>query len=318
MLDIVRSRALQQEAFRAEALAGLSNQQKSVPPRWLYDRRGSELFEEITRLEEYYPTRTETAILMRDADEMGALCGEDVVLLEYGAGAGLKSEILLDGLTPRMYVPIDIAEEFLDQTVARIRHQYPWLAVRPVVADFTSRFDLPLDVAEDRRVAFFPGSTIGNLDRREAAALLRRMRRNVGADGKAIVGVDLRKPIETLIPAYDDAKGVTAEFNLNLLARLNRELDANFQLDRFAHEARWNEEESAIEMHLVSLRTQLVTVAGRRFAFEAGETIHTESSRKYEPAGFTDVAQRCGWRTAKIWTDPAALLAFFGLEAAPL
>jgi dimethylhistidine N-methyltransferase len=316
MLDVTESGIRQQEAFRADVLAGMSQRQKSVPSRWFYDRRGSELFEEITGLDEYYPTRTETAILRQYAEEMAVLCGEDVVLLEYGAGAGLKFEILVSALeTPRMYVPIDIAGDFLGSTVARIREQ-PRLPTRPIIADFTADFDIPADIPEKRRAAFFPGSTIGNLDRTEVAALLRLMRRHVGPHGKAIIGVDLRKDIKTLIAAYDDRRGVTAAFNLNLLARINRELGADFHIDRFAHEARWNEHESAIEMHLVSLDTQVVTVSGQSFAFGHGETIHTESSRKYDVPGFTDVVQRSGWRVALVWTDPAMLFAVFGLDSA--
>jgi len=262
------------------------------------------------------PTRTETAILRQHAGEMATLCGDDMVLLEYGAGAGLKFEILVRALkTPRMYVPIDIAADFLDSTVSRIRAQ-PRFPTRPIIADFTADFDIPLDIPKGCRTAFFPGSTIGNLDRAEVAALLRRMRRHVGSHGKAIIGVDLRKDIKTLIAAYADRRGVTAAFNLNLLARINRELGADFHIDRFAHEARWNEHESAIEMHLVSLDTQVVTVAGRSFAFGHGETIHTESSRKYDVPGFTDIVQRSGWRVAMVWTDPATRFAVFGLDSA--
>jgi dimethylhistidine N-methyltransferase len=318
MLDNIEFRSRLREAFCADVLAGMSERQKSIPSRWLYDRRGSELFEEITGLDEYYPTRTETAILRRHADEMGAQCGEDVVLLEYGAGAGLKFEILINALeAPRMYVPIDIAGDFLDQTVTRIREQFPRLATRPIIADFTTDFEIPPDLLEGRRAAFFPGSTIGNLDGSQVTAFLHRMRRHVGPGGKAIIGVDLVKDIKTLIAAYDDRHGVTAAFNLNLLARVNRELGADFHLNRFAHEARWNECESAIEMHLVSLDTQLVTVAGQHFAFDQGETIHTESSRKYDVPGFTDIVQQSGWRTAMVWSDPAMYFAVFGLDAGP-
>ncbi|MDB5578978.1 MAG: egtD [Bradyrhizobium sp.] len=317
MFDLVESGSHQREAFRADVLAGLSGRQKAIPSRWLYDRRGSELFEEITGLDEYYPTRTETAILRRYAEEMGALCGRETVLLEYGAGAGLKFEILLGALkAPRMYVPIDIAGDFLDQTVARIRDQFPRLLMRPIIADFTTDFDVPADVPEVHRAAFFPGSTIGNLDRTEASAFLRRMRRHTGLHGKAIIGVDLRKDTSTLIAAYDDLRGVTAAFNLNLLARINHELGADFRVDRFAHEARWNEYESAIEMHLVSLDTQAVAIAGRHFAFERGETIHTESSRKYDVPGFTDLVLRSGWRVARVWSDPAMRFAVFGVDSA--
>jgi dimethylhistidine N-methyltransferase len=316
MLDLVESKLGQREAFRADVLAGLAQRRKSLPSRWLYDQRGSELFEEITRLDEYYLTRTETAILRRHAGEMAALCGEGALLLEYGAGAAIKSEILIAGLkTPRMYAPIDIAADFLAQTVDRIRDRFPELPTRPIIADFTVDFDIPADIPARPRVAFFPGSTLGNLGGCEAAALLRRMREHAGRRGKAIIGVDLRKDVETLIAAYDDKRGVTAEFNLNLLHRINRELDGDFAIDAFAHEARWNERESAIEMHLVSRKPQIVSVAGDSFAFAQGETIHTETCRKFDVAGLAHTAQRSGWRVKTIWSDPAELFAVFGLDA---
>jgi dimethylhistidine N-methyltransferase len=315
MLDLVESKLCQHEAFRADVLAGLSQRQKTLPSRWLYDQRGSELFEDITRLDEYYLTRTETAILRRHADEMAALCGEGVVLLEYGAGAAIKTEILIGALqAPRMYAPIDIAADFLAQTVERIGHRFPKLPTRPIIADFTIDFDVPADIPARPRAAFFPGSTLGNLLPSGACALLRRMREHVGHSGKAIIGVDLRKDIQTLIAAYDDKLGVTADFNLNLLVRINRELDGDFALEAFAHEARWNERESAIEMHIVSLGPQVVSVAGSSFAFAQGETIHTETCRKFDVAGFVHSAQRSGWRVATVWTDPAELFAVFGLS----
>jgi dimethylhistidine N-methyltransferase len=316
MLDLVESKLSQHEAFRADVLFGLAQQQKSLPSRWLYDQRGSELFEDITRLDEYYLTRTETALLRRHAGEMAALCGEGVVLLEYGAGAAIKSEILIGALhAPRMYAPIDIAADFLAQTFERIRDRFPELPTRPIITDFTVDFDIPADIPTGRRAAFFPGSTLGNLDASDAAALLRRMRQHVGERGKAIIGVDLRKDIQTLIAAYDDKRGVSAEFNLNLLARINRELEGDFALEAFAHEARWNERESAIEMHIVSLKPQIVSVAGSSFAFAQGETIHTETCRKFDVAAFTHSAQRSGWRVDKIWSDPAELFAVFGLNS---
>ena len=316
MLDLVESKLSQHEAFRADVLAGLSQRQKTLPSRWLYDQRGSELFEEITRLDEYYLTRTETAILRGHAEEMAALCGEGAVLLEYGAGAAIKSEILIDALhAPRMYAPIDIAADFLVETVERFRDRFPELPTRPIITDFTVDFDIPADIPARPRAAFFPGSTLGNLGPSDAAALLGRMREHVGHNGKAIIGVDLRKDIQTLIAAYDDKLGVTADFNLNLLVRINRELDGDFALDGFAHEARWNERESAIEMHIVSLRAQVASVAGRSFSFAQGETIHTETCRKFDVAGFAHAAQRAGWRVDKIWSDPAELFAAFGLTA---
>jgi len=314
MLDVVEEKLAQHEAFRADVLAGLAQPQKTLPSRWLYDQRGSELFEDITRLDEYYLTRTETAILRRCAGEMADHLGQDVALLEYGAGAAIKTEILIAALkAPRMYAPIDIAADFLAQTVDRIRDRFPELRVRPIIADFTADFDIPADIPAAPRAAFFPGSTIGNLGQSEAAALLRRMRSHVGGQGKAIIGVDLRKDVGTLIAAYDDKRGVTAEFNLNLLARINRELEGDFVLDDFAHEARWNERASAIEMHLVSRKPQRVSVAGRGFAFAQGETIHTETCRKFDAAAFAGAAQRSGWRAARIWSDPDQAFAVFGL-----
>jgi dimethylhistidine N-methyltransferase len=316
MLDLVELQLSQSEAFRADVLAGLSERQKTIPARWLYDQRGSELFEEITGLDEYYLTRTETAILRRHAGEMADLLSENAVLLEYGAGAAIKSEILIDALqAPRMYAPIDIAAEFLAQTVERIRDRFPELPTRPIITDFTVDFDIPADIPARPRAGFFPGSTLGNLSRHEAAAFLHRMREHVGQRGKAIIGADLRKDVKTLIAAYDDSQGVTAEFNLNLLRRINRELKGGFAIEAFAHEARWNEGESAIEMHLVSRKPQVVSVAGHRFSFAPGETIHTETCRKFDVAGFARAAQRSGWRVDKVWSDPAELFAVFGLRA---
>jgi dimethylhistidine N-methyltransferase len=315
MLQVMPDRFDQFDAFRADVLAGLSQSQKTLPSRWLYDVRGSELFERITRLTEYYPTRTETAILSEHAQEIADFCGEKAIILEYGAGAGIKTEILIDALRePRLYVPIDIAGDFLDQTVARFRRRFPDLQTRPIVADFTAAFALPAWIPGGRRVAFFPGSTVGNLNAAEVAAFLQRLRRQAGADGCAIIGVDMKKDLGTLIAAYDDGEGVTAQFNLNLLARVNRELDGDFVLDRFQHSARWNKVESAVEMHLVSLIAQTAHVSARQFNFTAGETIHTESSRKYDVPGFLALAHNNGWRADRLWTDESGLFSVFGLE----
>jgi dimethylhistidine N-methyltransferase len=315
MLDPVRHRTPQSDAFRDDVIAGLSQSTKTLPSRWLYDDRGSELFEEITRLDEYYLTRTETGILRQYAGQIADFCRENTILLEYGAGAGTKTEILVSALkSPRLYVPIDIARDFLDLTVTRFRRKFPALQTKPIVADFTTAFPLPGWIPGGRRMAFFPGSTIGNLDPDEVATFLRRMRRQVGADGGAIIGVDMKKNLDILLPAYDDAAGVTAAFDLNLLARVNRELGGDFELDRFQHSARWNDSESAVEMHLVSSIAQSATVAGRRFEFRAGETIHTESSRKYDLDGFTALAERNGWRVGRVWTDEQRLFTIFGLE----
>ncbi len=315
MLDHILDRTPQLEAFRADVAAGLSARPKYLPSRWLYDDRGSALFEAITRLEDYYLTQVETSILRRHAGEIADFCGERPVLLEYGAGAGVKTEILIEALQPRLYVPIDIAGDVLDRTVDRLRRRFPWLETRAFVADFTRCFDLPSGLPDGPRAAFFPGSTIGNLDAGEAVSLLEMFRAHVRPRGKAVIGVDLKKNVEEILAAYDDRQGVTAAFNRNLLARINRECSADFPLDRFVHEARWNELEFAVEMHLVSLEARVVTVDGRRYDFQAGEFIHTESSRKYELRGFAEMAERAGWRSVKIWGDAARRFALFGLGA---
>ena len=302
------------DRFRSEVIDGLSQSQKRLPARWLYDQRGSELFDEITRLKEYYPTRTEKRILQDNAQEIASFCGENATILEYGAGAGAKAEILLGALrNPRIYIPVDISADYLQDTAHRLRGRFPDLASRPVVADFCGDFALPDWIPPRARVAFFPGSTIGNLDAGEAAAFLRRMRAHVSASGRAVIGADLRKPLDVLLPAYDDAAGVTAEFNLNILTRINRELRGNFRLHAFRHAAKWNETEAAVEMHLVSVCAQSAMVAGRSFHFQAGESIHTESSRKFEIASFGALVRQGGWRVDRVWTDAGAQFAIFGL-----
>jgi dimethylhistidine N-methyltransferase len=303
------------DAFLADVLDGLSRAKKVLPCRWLYDERGSDLFEAITRLDEYYPTRVETTILRDRAREIADFAGEAPVLIEYGSGAGVKTELMLDALrAPVGYVPIDVAEEYLVQSARRIESRFPALWVGPVNRDFLSVFDLPTSVPPGRRIGFFPGSTIGNLDAREARAFLSQMRRHVGQGGAAIVGVDLRKDVGTLLRAYDDREGVTAQFNLNILARINRELDGEFRLDRFRHEARWNDVENAVEMHLVSLADQRASVGGVEIRFREGETIHTESSRKYDREGFESLAGAAGWRISEAWVDSAGLFSVFAMS----
>lgn len=305
-------------AFRNDVLTGLSQAQKTIPSRWLYDDRGSELFEEITQLEEYYPTRTEVGILKAHADEMAAFCGEHAVLIEYGAGASLKTEILLSALvSAELFVPIDIAGPFLNASAERIRARFPGLRVLPVVADFTKAFELPSDLSADRRrTGFFPGSTIGNLTPEGARTFLARMRRHAGPHGRAIVGIDLIKDLDVLHRAYDDSRGVTAEFNLNLLHRLNRELGGEVAVDQFAHKIQWNADEAAIEMHLESRIAQSISVAGQTFDFAAGETIHSESSRKYSFESFGVLAREADWRIETVWSDPKRLFAVVALSGA--
>jgi dimethylhistidine N-methyltransferase len=299
-------RLSQPELFRQDVIAGLSKRRKSLPSRWLYDERGSELFEEITRLKEYYPTRVETEILRANAAEIAGFIGKGATLIEYGAGAGIKTEILIAALqAPRLYVPVDISGDFLDQAVISLRHRFPNIGIWPIVADFTGDFDLPAAIPLKGRSAFFPGSTIGNLDHGETVSFLRRMHRHVGQKGTAVIGADLT----------NDRRGVTAAFNANLLARINRELDGDFRLDRFAHEARWNNMNSAVEMHLVSLQAQTAVVDGQSFDFEIGESIHTETSRKYDVRTLSALVENAGWYIEEMWTDARQTFGVFGLAS---
>ena len=297
-------------ALRAEVLAGLMAQAKTLPPKLFYDATGAELFERITTLPEYYLTRAEREILDTRAHEIAALAAPRAALVEYGSGAGVKVRLLLDAFaaegTPlAAYVPIDISSEQLADVAAQIAAEYPDVPVHPVCADYTAPLRLPDLPQRARRVAFFPGSTIGNFHPTEAAAFLHRVRRTVADDGALVLGVDRRKHAAVLNAAYDDAAGVTAAFNLNMLHRLNRELGADFDVARFAHRAFFNEAASRVEMHLVSLDRQVVCVAGARIGFEAGETIWTESSYKYDRDALDLLVTSAGFRIARLWTDSA-------------
>ncbi|WP_020695383.1 L-histidine N(alpha)-methyltransferase [Reyranella massiliensis] len=305
------------EEFRNAVISGLSSTPRAIPARFLYDARGSALFDEICELPEYYPTRTETAILGRCAAEIAQRAGPDCVLVEFGSGSSVKSRLLLDAMPDLdAYVPIDISREHLDETAARLRRDYPGLRVEPVCADYMALDGLPAFINGARRIGFFPGSTIGNLTPEEATAFLRRARRLLRDDGALILGVDLKKDSQRLHDAYNDSAGVTAQFTLNLLRRMNRELDANFDLAAFAHEAFYSPDEGRIEIYFRSLRSQTVTVAGRRFFFAAGERVHTEYSYKYDDAGIAALAQSGGFAIAKTWTDPEHLFAVAWLQAA--
>ena len=316
MLDTRDYRLSQPELFRRDVIAGLSAQRKTLPCRWLYDERGSELFEQITRLPEYYPTRVETGILRSNAGEIASFIGKGATVIEYGAGAGIKTEILMAALeAPRLYVPVDISGDFLDQAVISMRHRFPNIGIRPIVADFTEPFEIPDAIPLKGRSAFFPGSTIGNLDHAETVTFMRRVHRHVGSKGTAVIGADLTKDIRILLAAYDDRQGVTATFNLNLLARINRELEADFKLERFAHQARWNKINSAVEMHLVSLEAQSVIVDGQIFHFAAGEAIHTETSRKYSVRTLSAIVESAGWYIEDMWTDSRQSFGVFGLDS---
>jgi L-histidine N-alpha-methyltransferase len=303
------------DPFRADVLAGLSRPQKRLPAKYFYDAAGSRLFDRICELPEYYPTRTELGILERYAGAMADWCGPDCLLVELGAGSLTKVRFLLDHLErPAGYVPVDVSGEHLQAAAAELAADYPALPVRPVVADFTAALDLP-PLPARRRVVYFPGSTIGNFEPAEADALLRRVARLVGPGGGLILGIDLRKPTEVLEPAYNDAAGVTAAFNRNLLARINRELGGDFDPAAFAHHAFYNAERSRIEMHLVSERRQRVRVGPAAFDFQPGESIHTENSHKYDVRELAERAAACGLHLTESWTDERSYFAVLGLTA---
>ncbi len=300
-------------SLRDEVLAGLGRTPRTLPPKLFYDARGAALFDAITRLDEYYLTRTELAILRRNAATIAASIGAGSVLLEYGSGEAEKVRIILDRMrgdaAPAAYVPIDVSGAQLERVAEELRDRYPEIPIIPIAADYTSLDGLPLprELRSARRVAFFPGSTIGNLHPEEARDFLERMAADCGPGGAIILGVDLRKDPEILHAAYNDSEGLTAEFNLNILVHLNRELGATFDPDSFRHYAYYNPVAGRIEMHLVSLRRQLVSVAGHCIAFERGETIWTESSYKYTIPGLAALAAEAGLIVEERWTDPDEL-----------
>lgn len=302
--------------FAASVIEGLSMPRKSLPCRFFYDARGSELFEEITCLPEYYPTRTEIAILDAHAAEIASRVDDGAVLVEFGSGSSRKTEILL-GCLPRLhaYVPIDVSESALEEAKRRLIKCFPALAVRPIAGDFSRLLALPPDLAKARKLGFFPGSTIGNFCPFAAGKLLGVMRRLLAPGGRLIVGVDLKKDARKLVRAYNDAAGVTAAFNLNLLTRINRELEGSFDLDGFRHEAIYDPREGRVEMHIVSIRNQTVTIQGLWFQFSAGETIHTENSYKYSISQFHDISCQAGWLPGRVWTDRRGLFSVHELTS---
>lgn len=294
-----------QAASRTEVLRGLLDHPKTLPPKLFYDARGAALFEAICELEEYYLTRTELAILATAAPMVAQVVGPGVALVEYGSGAGRKVRLLLDAcVRPAAYVPIDISHEQLRRVAAEIGHAYPSVAVRPLHADFSAPLVLPSDLPDGPRLGFFPGSTIGNFHPAEATAFLTRVHRTLGPRGALLLGVDRVKPIAELLAAYDDRLGITAEFNRNLLVRLNREVGAAFDPSAFAHEARWDPVARRIEMHLVSRTAQSVAVADRMVDFAAGESIWTECSYKYDFRRLRRLALSAGFEVELCWTDP--------------
>lgn len=304
----------ERSAFAADVLAGLSASPKRLPPKYFYDDAGSLLFERITELPEYYPTRCEISILRVHAADICKLIPEGAALIEFGAGAAKKARILLRA-APQLaaYVPVDICGEMIEREAAELRADFPKLKVLPVEADITTPFALPAEAeSAASRVGFFPGSTIGNFEPHEAAGFLRNAARILGRGATLIVGVDLIKPAEVLTAAYNDKAGVTSKFNCNLLKRINRELAGTFKLDGFEHHAFYNRERHRIEMHLASRKRQKVKVMGETIDFRAGETIHTENSYKYSVESLSALARGVGWLPAAAWSDSAK---YFSIQA---
>lgn len=301
-------------AFLTDVIDGLSQRHKAIPARWFYDQRGSELFEDITRLPEYYPTRTESGILRAAAPELAQLAARRAVV-EFGSGSSEKTPLLLSACDPLAYVPIDISGDFLRSSSAALQADFPTLPVLPVEADFMHPVVLPEEIASMPRLGFFPGSTIGNLVPPSAVDLLRSMRSTLGDDGQLLIGIDCIKSPDVLIPAYDDAAGVTARFNLNLLHRINRELAADVPVGDFAHKIVWNEALSRIEMHLEAKRTLSFTIAGHRIALAEGETIHSENSHKYGERDANLLLLAGGWTPLHRWTDPDGQMMLILAEA---
>ncbi len=296
--------AEQIDDMRGEVIRGLSADRKTLPPKFFYDEIGAQLFERICELDEYYLTRAEVEILRAHADEIAQIGGPGCTLVEYGSGAGTKVRVLFDALDrPAAYVPIDLSTEQLNRVALDLRDAYPHLRVEPICADYTRRIELPATLGDGRRLVFFPGSTIGNFHPPEAAAFLGRIRETLGADGALILGIDRRKCAAILDAAYDDAAGITAEFNRNVLRRINRDLGADFELADFRHRAVFNDAESRVEMHLETSRELSVRIDDRRFDFARGETIWTESSYKYDEERLATLVGAAGFQIARLWTD---------------
>jgi dimethylhistidine N-methyltransferase len=305
----------QTSAFARDVIDDLSQYPKRLSPKYFYDAAGSELFEQITLLPEYYPTRTELSILRDRGGAISAALPKGAALVEFGAGATTKVRLLLNECAFGAYVPVDISGDFLNAQADALRQDFPGLAVYPVAADFTAPFALPEAVADMPKVGFFPGSTLGNFEPHEACSFLRSAREILGPGAEMVIGVDLEKDERVLYEAYNDKAGVTARFNLNVLHRINRELGGNFDISAFTHRAIYNRDRHRIEMHLISRKAQTVRVLGRNFSFRAGESIHTENSYKYSLERFTALAKGSGWTPLQSWTDPAGMFSVHALMA---
>ncbi|HEY0112240.1 MAG TPA: L-histidine N(alpha)-methyltransferase [Allosphingosinicella sp.] len=315
-MDMPRSRVAD-PAFRRDVIAGLSAPVRAVPARWLYDHRGSELFEAITQLPEYYLTRTETPMLERHAPDVARLAGPGQAVVEFGSGSSTKTRILLSALSPSAYLPVDISGDFLREAALGIESEFPDLPVHPVEADFMQPLRLPDGLAEAPKLGFFPGSTIGNMVPSTGVDLLRAMRLTLGTGAWLLIGFDRVKSLDELLAAYDDAAGVTAEFNLNLLRRINRELGGTLPLDAFRHRAVWNAPLSRIEMHLEAVRDVDFELDGIGFSMASGATIHTENSHKYGSRDARLLLLAGGWTPVEEWTDADGRFAIILARAEP-
>jgi dimethylhistidine N-methyltransferase len=309
------TRSFADPAFRADVTDGLTRRPRAIPARWFYDHRGSELFEAITELPEYYPTRTETALLRSVAGDIVEQVGPGRAVVEFGSGSSTKTPIMLQALDPSAYVPIDISGDFLRESSRALSERFPGLPVFPVEADFLKPIALPQQVRAAPKLGFFPGSTIGNMTPLSSTDLLRAMRASLGQGAMLLIGMDRIKDVGVLERAYDDAAGVTAQFNLNLLERINRELGGTIPVQAFRHRAIWNDDRARIEMHLEATRDVLFTVEGRPFEMTAGETIHTENSHKYGPRDARLLLRSGGWTPIAEWTDPDDQFALYLTEA---
>ncbi|WP_066826020.1 L-histidine N(alpha)-methyltransferase [Sphingomonas mali] len=309
------TRSFADPAFRADVIDGLARRPRAIPARWFYDHRGSELFEAITELPEYYPTRTETALLRSVAEEIAERVGPGRAVVEFGSGSSTKTPIVLQALDPSAYVPIDISGDFLRESSRALSERFPGLPVFPVEADFLKPIALPQQVRAAPKLGFFPGSTIGNMIPLSSTDLLRAMRASLGQGAMLLIGMDRIKDVGVLERAYDDAAGVTAQFNLNLLERVNRELDGTIPIEAFRHRAIWNDDRARIEMHLEAVRDVRFTVEDRPFEMAAGETIHTENSHKYGPRDARLLLRSGGWTPIAEWTDPDDQFALYLAEA---
>lgn len=315
-------------SFAEEVINGLNQKRRCIPPKFFYDKRGSHIFDDICETDEYYVTRTETKLLKRHNAEIAELIGTDCLLVEPGSGSSQKVRILLDKLKPQTYLPMDISRDYLAMVAQELADEFTWLDVHAACVDYTAPIDLSFvennsghsaDTTVNskiRKIAFFPGSSIGNFEKTQARKFLCNMAKMLGHNGGLLIGVDLKKDPSTLHAAYNDTDGATAEFNLNLLTRINRELGANFNIDDFSHHAFYNEQKGRIEMHLVSNRPQSVLIDSEYFHFDKGETIHTENSYKYHIDEFQELASKAGFKARRVWTDEKNLFSLHYFEVA--